>query len=146
MTFSAGQRVSAAELNRDAQALSALTSAGTTTSATYANMPATSSQAVTKASAGTRLRIEFSCSSFATVAVNTITSFAVLVNSVDYDISRFYFNNTSEHHACPTGVVYVSGLAAGAWTVQARWKRTSATGTCGLDANDWITLDVMEVL
>lgn len=145
MTFSAGQRVSAAELNRDAQALSALTGAGTTTSATYANMPATSSQAVTKASAGTRLRIEFSCSSFVTVA-STVTSFAVLVNGVDTDISRLFFNPASTHEACPTGIVYISGLAAGAWTVQARWKRTSGTGTLTLDANDWISLDVMEVL
>jgi hypothetical protein len=145
VSFSAGQKVAAADLNRDAQAVSALLSAGTTTSATYVDMPATSSVAVTKSSASTRLRIEFACSSFVTVA-STVTSFGVRVNSTDLDISRLFFNPASTHEACPTGVVYVSGLAASVWTVQARWKRTSGTGICTTDVNDWVTIDVQEVL
>jgi hypothetical protein len=146
VAFSAGQRLAASDLNRDAQSLSALIGAGTTTSASYVNMPATSSVVVTKASAATRLRIEFSCSSFVTVA-STVTAFGVLVNGVDTDISRMFFNPASTHETCPTGVIYISGLAASAWTVQARWKRaTGAAGTLTTDANDWITLDAQEVL
>lgn len=145
MAFSAGQRADAADFNLTGQVLSALVAAGTTTSGTYANMPATSSVNLTKASANTRLRIEFACTTFVTVA-STIVQFGVLVNSTDYDISRLFFNPASTHQACPTGVVYISGLAANIWTVQARWRRVSGTGTVTTDANDWVTLDVQEVL
>jgi hypothetical protein len=134
-------------LHGDAQALSALLAVGSTTLATYANMPAGSSRSITKVNGtGTRVKILFSCSSFVTVAAATVTRFAVQVNGVDYDISQLYFNDISKHFACPTGVVYVSGLAAGPWTVQARWKRATGTGTCAVDVNDWITLDVQEVV
>jgi hypothetical protein len=146
VTFSAGQRADAADFNLTGQTLSALCGAGTTTSASYANMAATSSTNLTKASAATRLRIEFACTTFVTTTGSTVTQFGVLVNGTDYDISRMFFNPVSTHLACPTGVVYISGLAANIWTVQARWKRVSGTGTCTTDVNDWITIDVQEVL
>lgn len=145
MTFSAGNRAEAADFNLTGQVLSALIGAGTTTSSSYANMPATSSVNITKASASTRLRIEFAVTTFVTVA-STIVQFGVSVNGTDYDISRLFFNPASTHESCPTGVVYISGLAASVWTVQARWKRISGTGTVTTDANDWITLDAQEVL
>lgn len=146
MTFSAGQRVEAADFNLVGQTLSALTGAGTTTSASYANMAATSSVNITKASANTRLRIQFASTSFVTGAGSTVVQFGVAVNGTDYDISRIFFNPASTHLACPTGVVYISGLAANIWTVQARWKRVSGTGVVTTDINDWITIDAQEVL
>lgn len=154
MTVYAGNIIYAADindlsnvLNGDKQSLAGTLTASTTTSATYVDMPATSSKSVTKVNgATTRLRIQFSCSSFVTAVVNTVTAFAVRVNGTDYDISQFWFNTTSEHHTCPTGVVYVTGLIPGSYTVQGRWKRLSGTGTCGIDTSDYISLDIQEMI
>lgn len=129
----------------DKQALSQLSGGGTSSSATNVNMPASSSRALTKLTATTRVRVEFSCSSFATVA-GTEIAFAINVNGVDTDISRFRFNAANTHATCPTGVIYISGLAAGAWTFQARWRRTVGTGVMTMDTSDWITVDVQEVI
>lgn len=120
--------------------------AGSTTSASYVDMPAGSSKAFTKLNAAvSQLRVQFSASSFVTGAAATVCQYGIRVNGVDYDISRQYFNAVSDHRTCPAGVFYVTGLAAGAWTVQGRWKRTTGTGTLAVDSGDWISIDVSEV-
>jgi hypothetical protein len=154
ITFSAGTRAVASDLNAivsalngDAQVTNGALAAGTTTSSSYANLPSGGSRSVTKANGtNTQLRIQLHASCFVATTGSTTVQFGVLVNGVDYDLTKFFINNTATHVACLNGVVYVTGLAAGSYTVQGRWKRTAGTGTVSTDSGDWINLDVREVI
>jgi len=119
----------------------------TTTSATYVNMGgtgSTTSVVATKKSAGTRLLVEIAMSFFVTVN-DTTTRFGVNVNSVDYDIFRLAGTVSSGVHVFISGFQYISGLSAGSYTIQGRWRRDAGTGTCTRDLNDWFNLRCREV-
>lgn len=124
----------------------AAAAAGTTTSATYVDMPGPPTVTITKVYPDTRLRVDFHATSFST-AVSTVARFAVNIDlaATDNDISGFTHNLANTHrqasgtgiYACPgTGTVIVTG----------RWRRVSGAGVLTMDTSDWVSMTVQEVI
>lgn len=145
--FAAGQRNTAAKLNAlaNSNGMAGATGVGTTTSSSYANVAGSTSFSFTKIHASTVVRVSMTMTAFADANL-TLLSLAALVNGTDYECARFMFNTpTLNAHQQAAGSVRISGLAAGTYPFQARWKRTSGAGTISTDANDWLTFDAIEV-
>ncbi|GAA2843931.1 hypothetical protein Acy02nite_68520 [Actinoplanes cyaneus] len=117
---------------------------GTTTVATYAALPGTSSLAFTKKYSGTQTkliaRLTASC---AATAVSTVRM-AVRISGTDYDIAHRSFETVNKHDRL-SGEREITGVSAGTYTVQAMWRRVSGTGTISSDSNDWLSLAIEEV-
>lgn len=118
--------------------------ADTTTSAAYVSMTDTFSVTFTKNRADTRLEIDMVVSCFLSVAGNTKPSFAAQVSGTDYEIVAMLINPISQHSIF-TGKVFVPGIAAGALTIQGRWRRVAGTGQLNRNTDDWVGLTVREV-
>jgi len=117
------------------------------TSGTYVNMSGTGSVTnfnVTKRQAGTKMRLAMN-GTFYTSSSASGASFALRINSTDYEISRISATVVATNHTTFAGFVYVTGIAAGLWNVQARWRRLAGAGTVTRDADDWLALEAMEV-
>lgn len=129
----------------------AFTSTSTTTSATFVDMPGSPTIAVQKARDVTQfqLNIQLSCRSAA--AASTIMEFSFLIHLPDgvttYEsaIIRRVFNTADAHQDMAGGVTTNLTLPAGAYTLTARWRRVSGTGTPTTDVNDSVTMRVKEV-
>jgi hypothetical protein len=144
--FSAGETITAAKLNAIGNNVSIgnATGAGTTTSATYANVAATSSFTFAKLSSSTGLYVPISLICYA--ATNTaVARLGVLIDGVDYDLVGSYPFGVAGQQQCVSGGDTISGIAAGVYTIQARWLRVSGSGTLTTDANGWISLSATEV-
>lgn len=115
----------------------------TTTSGTNATL-ATASTSLLKRSGLTRVEVDLRASCFTTLATNTEATFAVGLGGTDYDIVSHFCNPVSTHLSC-SGIRYLTGIAAGTYTVTIRWRRTAGTGTLTRDANDTLSLKVREV-
>lgn len=115
---------------------------GTTTSASYVNVPGTSSLAYTKKTSASKLVLTLNVSYWATAA-NTSTRLGLRVDTTDYDCTNFFFNTNSLHMQVSCTIV-LSGISAGSKTIQARWKRMSGTGTLSMDSGDWTNITVIE--
>lgn len=115
--------------------------AGTHSTASYANVPATSSFSFTKLQNSTALRVDFHLTFLSTVN-STEAGFGVLINGVDYDVCQVAINESNSHRQV-SGVRRITGITAGVYTIQARWKRVSGTGVL-TTTGDWISLHAME--
>lgn len=147
LIFYAGQRLNAAHLaalaNEEIKQLSP--GALNTTSATYVDITG-ASVSFTKIFAVTRVRFTLHLTHWVSAAIPTTADFAMRINAVDYPIALTYRNDTIGNHQAASGIAVVpGGLAAGAYTVQARWKRSAGTGTVQLDSNDRISFSVREI-
>lgn len=120
--------------------------AGTTTSATYVDLPATSSLSFTKLydAAETKLCVSLSVGARITVATFTAVRFGVRINGADYDVAHTEIADLSKHGTM-SGEREVTGIPAGTYTVQVRYRRVSGGGTINVDSNDWLSLTVEEV-
>jgi hypothetical protein len=118
---------------------------GSTTSATYVNLPATSTATLAKQYTATAIKAELHVSSFITGTAGTISRFAVQVAGTDYDTCQLDENVLSSHVQKSGVVVVPGGVAAGNVTAQVRWRRVSGAGTLQIDGNDWISLYLSEV-
>lgn len=118
--------------------------AGSTTSTTFVNMPAPASFTFTKkySAAQTKLRVRIDTSAFVGTA-NSIARWGVNVNATDYEFVNLWFNSINTHLPA-NGWTYITGLAAGAWAFQGRW-RSPAGISLQTDVNDWIAIHVAEV-
>lgn len=148
LSLPAGHVVTADEFNVATGNEEGITVAGvadTTTSATYVNLAAVSSFSFTKILTATRLKIEFDVMFFVTVN-DTSTRFGVLINGVDYDVVHMGGANVSAsvNITAAGNALVASGLAAGTYTIQGRWKRTAGTGTCSRATNGWLTIHCKE--
>lgn len=117
----------------------------TTTSASYVNMAGTgavTSFSLTKVSASTRVKLSISIVWFATTAT-TLGQFALQLNGTDYTCSQA--NLPSGAVLCTSGWTYASGVPAGTYTVQARWRRPSA-GQLNRGVNEWLSIEAIEVV
>lgn len=118
----------------------------TTVSATFVNIAGTgqvSSFSFTKLEAATRVKVTMSAT-FVAVTSNVVTTFGVLINGTDTVVCQFAPGTAASGSA--NGVAFISGLAAGTYTVQARWRRTAGSGTPTRTAsNDWLTVVCEEV-
>lgn len=128
-------------------ALNTSSGTDTTTSATYVNLAGTGSTtsfSFTKISAATRLLFRCSAGFYVTDGGTSI-DFAVLVNGTDYFLTRLGDTVSANVNLTASGFVYVSGLAAGAYTIQGRWKRAGGVGTGGRNQNGTYALNCEEV-
>lgn len=146
------QRIDAAKAATDAVLAAAAgingvaIASGTTTSATYVDLPATSSFSFTKTQASSRLSIAFHITSFVAGAVGTVVRFAVQINGVDYDICHAAPSTASVREQSSGVTLTPAGIPAGTYTVKGRWRRVSGAGTPTLDgAFEWLSIQVREV-
>lgn len=121
--------------------------ADTTTSATYVNMAGTGSATsltFVKQQDDTAVRVRIEFGAFVTTAIAGV-DYGFRVNSLDFQVGRFLFNTTAQHlPLSSTGGIAAGALAAGTYTVQARWKRYTGTGTLNRNADDWLAMTVEE--
>jgi hypothetical protein len=124
-------------------------SSGTTTSATFVDMPNSPSVTFTKMRDNTALRIWIGVSLFATV-VPTVYHIGMHIASLDglvsYDEDMFHRAVNNVAHGDSSGWITTGALAAGQYTGTARWLRTSGTGTLTVDSNDSISMHIKEVV
>lgn len=119
----------------------------TTTSSSYVNLAGTGSQTsfnFTKNETGTRIMVTMHCS-WQSVTNNTAIGIGVRIDGVDYDVAVGATGSTGADKTL-SGVAFVSGVSAGTYTVQGRWKRTAGTGTpTRTTGNNWLTIVCEEV-
>jgi len=115
-----------------------------TTSSSYVNFPDTSSVTFTKLRSDTDLVLSMWGSSYVSVT-STSTDLALQINGTDHQVAYLFHNTINEHASC-NGINSVTGLAAGTYVVQLRWRRFSGTGTVSCDGADPISWTVTETL
>jgi hypothetical protein len=121
------------------------TGVGSNATANYADVPGGNTFVTfTKLSPVTSLRIDLHLTFFTDSSLSG-ADFAVAVNGVDTLVSRLHANLSANVHQSVSGVLGLSGLAAGTWTIQARYKRVSGAGAIHFDADDWMSMAVTEV-
>lgn len=145
----AGEAIEATHVPRAKGVNAAATTSGTTTttSAAYVNMAGTGAQtsfSFTKLRSDTDLVVFMAVSRYDATSAST-AMYGVNINSTDYDMMLHILNQTLNHQFA-AAQRNISGLAAGAYTVQARWKRQGGTGTLTRDNLDWLSVHVMEML
>lgn len=120
--------------------------AGTQASATFANFPGTNTFNITKklGSALTNLAVRLSIVCFSDV-IDTQMRLAVLINGVDNEVAQFRFTPASTYFFVQ-GEAKVTGLAAATYSVQARWAKSSGSGTLTTAAGrSWMSMAAQEV-
>lgn len=141
--FVAGQKVRVSALNAlgNTDGITVTAPIESTTSASYVNMGAVSSFSFTKYLTATRLLISMDVMFFVTNA-DTSTRFGVFINGVDYDVVHMGGGNISANvNLAAAGSAFAAAnLAAGTYTIQARWKRTAGTGSPSRSTNGWLSM------
>ena len=118
--------------------------AGTTTSATYVNLPGNPSMTLTKTYLQTRIRLDLHVTSFSTLT-NTSVRYAININgSTDGDMCQIVINPANTHTQV-SGTVIFPFTASGSVPLVARWRRPAGGGTLTTDTNDWLSMTAQEV-
>jgi hypothetical protein len=125
----------------------AVTSGSDTTSSTaFVNMAGTGSQtsfSFTKRFASTRVFVMISAGFFTgNGAIGP--KFGVLINAVDYEICRQRGAITANAHLSVSGHRYITGIAAGTYTVQGRWAAVDAGAGLTRDIGDSLSISARE--
>lgn len=145
LIFIPGQELLSAHVNALASCSGVNVSpSGTTTSSSFANIGGSTSVSFTKVDASSRLRVDLHVSCFVTGSVPDVAEFGVLINGTDYAIMKGTISAASIHKTF-SGIRLIGGIAAGTYTVQARWRRVSGSGTVTGDGDDRLSFAVMEV-
>lgn len=127
----------ASSLNQDA-------TAGTTTSATFVNLPGAPTVTFTKAYVNTRIFVNFHLTLQSTLA-NTSVRCAVNITSVgDGDIAGIVINPASTHTQI-SGTALFPAAVSGTVTVVGRWRRVAGGGTLTLGTDDRVSISALEV-
>lgn len=127
---------------------SAVGAVGSTTSATYVNMPNLPFVTVVKqfGSADTNIEFIMTTSIFGS-GTNTGVQFAVNLTGgtgVDVDlITRLMTASLTHTDFAMTKLL--TGLAPGTYTLSGRWRRTASANTLQMDTGDWTTILAKEV-
>jgi len=135
-------RVSALEA-AGAGGLNTTSGGGTTTSASYVDVPSSSVTSITKVSSSTHLFV-FLRATFYSTSTSTAALFGVGIGGTDYDMG-YMFQDTAFLRLPVSGIRIISGIAAGAVTVQGRWKRPSGAGTLTMLTSDHINITAVEI-
>lgn len=118
--------------------------AGTTTSATYVNLPGPPTVTITKAYLNTRLFIALTATIQSSLA-NTSARLAVNISGVgDGDIAQLVINPASTHLQVAGSAIFPAAVM-GSVTVTGRWRRVAGGGTLTVGTDDWVSISVMEV-
>lgn len=150
--FAGGNRLPASGLNallNSAEAISAQAlgagSSETTTSASFVNCAGTgaiTSFSWTKRATNTAAIIGIAASFFPATA-NAGVRFGLLINGTDYELAGGA-PGTSVPLDC-VGFDVVTGIPAGIYTVQARWRRFNGAGTPTRNENHWMSAFAVEI-
>lgn len=118
----------------------------TTTSLTHVNMAGTgavTSFTFVKRYTATRVRLDGAASVYVGGGgATTNVVVAARINATDYDLWETPCLVNERQFG--TGFRYVTGIPAGTYTVQMRWRRTAATGTLTRDTADWLSASARE--
>jgi len=121
---------------------------GTMASANYLDIPgnagAATSVPLVKYTGASKLFVAMKTNLFSDAA-STAVRLGIRINGVDYDVALGYYTLASQYHPV-IGWAFLSGIPAGSYTCQARWKRTAGGGN--ITANSGISeldIDVCEV-
>jgi len=115
----------------------------------YASITGASFQFV-KQRANTRIFAQMAGSSFSTSAGNAaefgalITDNAGVIAATDNTLASFFYNIINAHLSW-SGFRYLTGVPAGSYTIQGRFRLSIVAGTVNFDANDRISLAFTEV-
>lgn len=127
---------------------SAAGAVGSTTSATYVNMPNLPFVTVVKrfGSADTNIEFIMTTSIFGS-GTNTGVGFGVnLTGGTGTDVDLIVRTMTASlTHTDFAMTKILSGLAPGTYTLSGRWKRTASANTLQMDTGDWTTILAREV-
>lgn len=132
--FASGQKLTAARLNAGtgvgAKALKVFITSGTLTSTSYLDVPgvASTSFSFTKYAQASAIEIRMKSLAFST-GTSTGLRLGVRISSTDYDVALAYYTSANIYVPVSGFAQVAAGLAAGTYTVQARWKRDSGSGT-----------------
>jgi hypothetical protein len=103
-----------------------------------------------KQRANTRIFAQIAGSSFSTSAGNAaefgalITDNASVIAATDNTLASFFYNTINVHLSW-SGFRYLTGVPAGSYTIQGRFRLSIVAGTVNFDANDRISLAFTEV-
>jgi hypothetical protein len=121
----------------------AAAAADATSSAAYANLSGTSSFAFVKQDAASRLKVTIHAGAFVSAA-GTKPMYGVQIGGTDYDVVSQTINVTNTHVNI-SGFSYLTGVPAGSYTVQGRWRRAAGTGSITRNNEDWLSISVKEL-
>lgn len=128
---------------------SALTGSDSTTSATFVNLAGTgaiNNFSFTKHSNSTHILVELAISCFISAgSADTDVEFAANINGTDYLIMRQRLDFVGIREIFMAGRL-ISGVPRGTYTVTARWRRESGTGTLARSNGDTISFCATEVV
>lgn len=125
--------------------------ADTSTSGTFVDFPESPNLIVTKRRDATGLRIDMEGSMYVT-AQPTVVETAVAILSFDgtvaYDetLTKRAFNAASDHRSIAGGATTAALAGGQTYSITARWRRVSGTGTLTVDGNDSMNMRVREVV
>lgn len=113
---------------------------------TYANLTDALIVGFQKAVSYTKLRVDLRVSGFASSALAIFAvQGGVNIQGVDYDVNWFFFNQINVH-ASWSAVIDLEDIPAGTFDVQARFRVDTAARACTIDVNDYVTLEVTEIV
>lgn len=119
--------------------------AGSTTSATFVDMPGSPTLTFVKKypASLTHVKAFLSTGAFSSTT-NTGVAFALAIAGVDRQILSTLIN-VANAHVYFSGEILLTGLPAGLLSATGRWRRTSGAGTLQSDGSDWTSLTLEEV-
>lgn len=123
----------------------------TSTSGTFVDVPTSPNLTMHKYRDHTFLRIDMAISMYAS-SVPTVVEFAAAILSEDgltsYDavLTRMPHNTANNHTTLYGGETTAAHPGGQNFTITARWRRVSGGGNMTVDANDYVTLRVREVV
>lgn len=104
-----------------------ISSQSTFNSASYASIPGISTLSFSKKRADTKIRVDMKTTFFSS-AGSTGLQLGVQINSTDYDVAKGYTTEATSYKTAAGFATVTSGLAAGSYTVTARWKVFAGAG------------------
>ena len=124
-----------------------ITSQSSFTSTSYADIPGITGLSFTKARSDTKIRVDMKTLFFTSSAGSTGLQLGVRINGTDYDVAKGYTTESSSYKPAVGFAAVTSGLAAGAYTITARWKVLSGSGVINTNSSiselDWSAREVV---
>lgn len=118
-------------------------SAGSTSSASMVDFPGPVTKTVRKVATATAFIIHGHVSCYKTTNAGTV-DFGLLLNGVDYWMTRFFFNSVGVHMESPMAGGIGAGLAPGEYVVTLRWRTGNAAAN--VDTNDFYHISFRETM
>jgi hypothetical protein len=118
--------------------------AGTTTSSSYSDMSVVVTPSFVKYYDATQVRLAMIGSCYST-ATSTSVRYGIRFNGVDYHMGYTAFSIANNRIPSVAGWQRVDGIPAGEYTLTARWRRNSGTGTLTTSTDDLICMEADEI-